>query len=189
MFEAVCDLVAEVKMAQELAPALTTMCEDCDVELFLVLPRVVVLCFLADPANKRAELVKSLLPHRFGRAGEGATPGKLDPELNGLFEQFGQAMRDLQQTLSVSSPAASKDAAWEFLVKRAVLGGGDVRNSHVECLPLATQKGVQELMLEVERWSLELQRHCPEDWNQFSAILVQCLTGGSPKESAPKFQV
>jgi len=188
MFEAVCDIVAEVKAAQELAPALTTMCEDCDVELFLVLPRVVLLCFLADPANKRAELVKSLLPHRFRTTSEGALPGKLDPEFNELFEQFGQALRVLESTWAAAARAASKDAAWEFLVKRAVLGGGDVRNLYGEC-PLPSQKVVEDLMREVERWSLELQRHCPEDWNQFSAVLVQCLTGGSPKEPAPKFQV
>jgi len=187
MFEAVCDLVAEVKAAQELAPALTTMCEDCDVELFLVLPRVVLLCFLADSANKRAEVVKSLLPHRFGITGEGALPGKLDPEFKALFEQFNQAVRVLENT-RVATPAASKGAAWELLVKRAVLGGGDVRNLYGE-RSLATQKVVEDLMREVERWSLELQRHCPEDWNQFSAVLVQCLTGGSPKEPAPKFQV
>merc|ERR1719291_1383086 len=89
MLDAVCDLVVEVKAAQVLAPALATMCEDCDVELFLVLPRVILLCFLADPANKRTELVKSLLPHRFRTESEGAFPGKLDPELNELFGQFG----------------------------------------------------------------------------------------------------
>lgn len=31
LLEAVCDLVSEVKAAQELAPALTNMIEDCDV--------------------------------------------------------------------------------------------------------------------------------------------------------------
>merc|ERR1719229_1556105 len=35
-----------------------------DAELFLVLPRIVWLCFLADP-SKSVEFLKHLLPHRF----------------------------------------------------------------------------------------------------------------------------
>eukprot|EP00913_Durusdinium_trenchii_P024221 g22741.t1 len=40
LFEANNDIVAEFRIAQTLAPAFTTMCTDCDVELFLVLPRM-----------------------------------------------------------------------------------------------------------------------------------------------------
>eukprot|EP00421_Protoceratium_reticulatum_P022932 CAMPEP_0168384614 /NCGR_PEP_ID=MMETSP0228-20121227/14501_1 /TAXON_ID=133427 /ORGANISM="Protoceratium reticulatum, Strain CCCM 535 (=CCMP 1889)" /LENGTH=425 /DNA_ID=CAMNT_0008397785 /DNA_START=57 /DNA_END=1331 /DNA_ORIENTATION=+ len=65
MLDAVCDLIAEVRAAQQLAPALASMCEDCDVELFLVLPRIIVLCFAAEPGASRRELVRTLLPHRF----------------------------------------------------------------------------------------------------------------------------
>merc|ERR550534_855474 len=65
LLDAVCDLVAEITAAQSLAPALTGMCADCDVELFLVLPRMVVLFFAMGPAKERAWLLRSLLPHRF----------------------------------------------------------------------------------------------------------------------------
>jgi hypothetical protein len=34
---------------------------------------------------------------------------------------------------------------------------------------------VEALMRTVEGWSLELQRHCPEDWNECSTVLVRCL--------------
>lgn len=46
----------------------------------------------------------------------------------------------------------------------------------------AANASLQDFMRELERWSMELQRHCPEDWNQCSAILVQCLADGSEKE-------
>jgi len=46
---AICDLVAEVRAAQKITPELTRMCDDCDVELFLVLPRMMWLRFLPHP--------------------------------------------------------------------------------------------------------------------------------------------
>merc|ERR1719473_1777640 len=36
LLNALCDLVAEIRSAQRLAPALTSMCDECDVELFMV---------------------------------------------------------------------------------------------------------------------------------------------------------
>merc|ERR1719464_2465584 len=64
LLNAVCDLVAEIRVAQRLVPALTAMCDECDVELFMVLPRIIWLRFLASPLQL-LELLRSLLPHRF----------------------------------------------------------------------------------------------------------------------------
>jgi len=178
LLEAVCDLVSEVRSAQELAPAFTSMIEDCDVELFLVLPRMIVLCFLAEPQRKRAELVRSLLPHRFGRDDKSAAV--LGPELVGILAQFVAAIESLGKT-------AAKGMPWALIVKRAVRG--DFEQQDILNLPPLALKAVDDLMREVERWSLELQRHCAEDWNQFSAVFVQCLSGAPSKEPSPAFQV
>lgn len=195
MFESVIQVVAEFTDAQRLVPELCAMCEDCDVELFLVLPRIVLLSFFADSSSlSRATLLKSLIPHRFGagqKAADGsmtAATGKIDPDLIALVGRFTEASRILQN-LPPNAPLVAKGPAWEVLVKRAVLGGSEPSKVYGQ-LSAQHRKVVEDLMRDIERWSLELQRHCPEDWNQFSAVLVQCLTGGSPKvEAAPEFEV
>jgi len=189
MFEAVIGVVSEFTAAQTMCPALITMCEDCDVELFLVLPRIVLLSFLSEPSSKRTELVKSLIPHRFGASEDGsvASLAKMHPDLQTLIDHYNETVCIVENKPFGASPA-TKGVAWEVFVKRAVLGpgdSGDIYGGH----SLQSQKAVEDLMREVERWSLEVQRHCPEDWNQFSAVLVQCLTGGSPKDAAPQFEV
>lgn len=191
LLEAVCDLVAEIRAAQQVAPELTMMCEDCDVELFMVLPRIVVLCFLADPLSRRTELVRSLLPHRFSPPAEGSTGAvfmKVDPELKALYDRFKETMHVVS---SSQTPATArmhpKAAAWEVVVKQAIVGTEDEEMNR-GCPPDA-RRAVADLLRAVERWSLELQRRCPEDWNQCSFVLVHCLTGGLDKKAPSKFQV
>mmetsp|Transcript_72208 Transcript_72208/g.194571 ORF Transcript_72208/g.194571 Transcript_72208/m.194571 type:complete len:275 (-) Transcript_72208:241-1065(-) len=194
MLEAVCRLVAQVKALEALTPVLTQMCEDCDVELFLVLPRIVLLCFLSDPKHGLAQLVKGLLPHHFvqgeGCQETGAGPlTKMDPEFEGLVCQF----RNVMQVLAVSpslkaSRVAPEEAAWEVIMRRAIFGSSEAGDLYNGC-PAPTKKAIEDMMREVEGWSLDLQRHCPEDWNQFSAVFVQCLLGGKQRDTAAKFQV
>eukprot|EP00927_Polykrikos_kofoidii_P037337 TRINITY_DN31489_c0_g1_i1.p1 TRINITY_DN31489_c0_g1~~TRINITY_DN31489_c0_g1_i1.p1 ORF type:complete len:537 (-),score=98.33 TRINITY_DN31489_c0_g1_i1:50-1660(-) len=200
LLTAVCDLVAEIRAAQRLAPALTAMCEECDVELFLVLPRIIWLRFLAKP-SKHTELLKSLLPHRFidplETIGVEGAP-MLDAELTGFVEKFLAAKGLLvgaQPAVGaggVPSAAAAETLAWEILVKRVVVGGGSTEDAYGNLAPGlrdTAQESVEDLMHDLERWSIELQRHCPEDWNQCSAILVQCLTGGGQKQKPMLFRV
>jgi len=197
LLDSVCDLVEEIKAAQRLAPELTTMIEDCDVELFMVLPRLVVLWFLDKPLRERTALVRSLLPHRFGPT---CSQGKgqsflLDPELKGVYDSFKTTMAKLTSPeLSLSppsgSPWAARTGAWEAIVRHAVIGEDvNVTAPALAANPVLAerQRIVADLLHGAERWSVELQRHCPEDWNQCSAVLVHCLTGSAPKDA--KFQV
>merc|ERR1740139_1503545 len=104
------------------------MIEDCDVELFLVLPRIVVLSFLADPMNGRTELVRTLLPHRFSPPVQGQTGAgfmKVDPELKALYDKFRETMQVL------TSQGTTRAEAWERLVKQAILGDEDIERSGV----------------------------------------------------------
>jgi len=171
------------------------MIEDCDVELFMVLPRLVVLCFLDKPLGARTELVRSLLPHRFGPVSEGSGQTlRLDSELKVVYDRFKETMTLLTSSIApASTPSVeARRSAWETIVRQAVIGEeADVmRHACLGGAALAeSRKTIAELLHSVERWSLELQRHCPEDWNQCSAILVHCLTGGTQKDSPSKFQV
>jgi len=201
---AIADLAEELQAAQRIAPTLTSMCEDRDAELFLVLPRLVCLCFAGGPTKARAELLRHLLPQRFspeqGRGPSG--PPRAEPELESLVKAFRRALQLLmaaqcqdQDIRAVKSGAEA--AAWQQLIRRAIFGAGDAapegsgpaRPQRGGLQGTAACRAVEDLMRELERWSLELQRRCPEDWNQCSAVLVQCLTGESQRQTACDFQV
>ncbi|CAJ1357462.1 unnamed protein product [Effrenium voratum] len=94
LFEANNDIVAEFRTAQSLAPAFTTMCTDCDVELFLVLPRMVILSCLEKPNEPRAGLLRSLLPHRFPETNGAGARLDQDSEMGALLAQFKQVRPD-----------------------------------------------------------------------------------------------
>eukprot|EP00929_Paragymnodinium_shiwhaense_P053019 TRINITY_DN26550_c0_g1_i1.p1 TRINITY_DN26550_c0_g1~~TRINITY_DN26550_c0_g1_i1.p1 ORF type:complete len:538 (-),score=144.25 TRINITY_DN26550_c0_g1_i1:328-1941(-) len=184
LLTAVCDLVAEIRAAQKITPALTQMCDDCDVELFMVLPRIIWLRFLAAP-EKHTELLRSLLPpSRFGtKAGKANV--LYDEELSDFIEKFAHAKEMLvgaQPAGADGVPSASRAeaTAWELLMKRVVMGDANSEEVYGGLAPSfveETRVVVEDMMNDLEKWSMELQRHCPEDWNQCSAILVQCLTG------------
>jgi len=187
MLHAICDIFGEIRQAEELAPELSAMVEDCDVELFMVLPRLVVLAFLANPRGDRADLVRMLLPHRFGPKGDNALV-KVDPELKALYIRY----KDTAHLLAGKVEGGIAEAK-AVLVRQAVLGDIDLPSTMLGAGGAEAglvRRAARELLLAVETVSLELQRHCPEDWNQCSAVLVHCLMPGdcAPKELG-KFQV
>jgi len=184
LLAAVCGLVAEVRAAQHLAPSLAVMCEECDVELFLVLPRIMLLCFLAMP-QQYEELLRSLLPHRFIQKKDDLTAFEWDTKLTNFVGVFRRAQQVAASMEQGSREVSTARMAWELLLQRVVLGPG-ARDSIYSCL---TPEGREEaeavvecLIHELEPWSMEVQRHCPEDWNQCSAVLVQCLTRGAREQ-------
>jgi len=174
------NLVAEIRAVQRVAPTLTKMCEDCDVELFMVLPRIVWLHFFMQP-KQHEELMASLLPHRFNQRkivfdGHSAW----DPELHQRVEHFEYVTRLLtKDQTNVHDKTAS-----QVLMMRVV--NGDCSRVGISLSP-QVESAVEKLMHELEGWSMELQRHCPEDWNQLSAVLVQCLAG--EKSARASFRV
>lgn len=182
---AICDLVAAIRRAQRVTPSLVVMCEECDVEFFMVLPRIIWLRFLAKP-SEHAELLKSFLPHRFvdGAEEQGAAQG-WDPELRDFLASFQLTRTVLAASKAVKTSASAEDQAiWEMLMKRVVHGSGrEVQGApDREDIGPEAEAAIEELMRRLEGWSMELQRHCPEDWNQCAAILVQCLTRGSERQ-------
>lgn len=204
VLQALCDSVAEIRKAQSFAPKLIEMCEECDVELFMVLPRLIWLRFLSQPEmqNVQKPLLVRLLPHRFKDvASKTPTSG---PELQTLSAKYAATEKAIIDAMNIFS----KDSAAEYdsnhsrgflprarslLVQRVISGSSDDADDNFSSVPHAfranVQAQVESLMHELEAWSIELQRHCPEDWNQYSAVLVRCLSDEGEKERQGPFGV
>lgn len=196
LLSGICDLVAEMRFAQRIAPELLTMCEEVDAELFVVMPRIIWLRALTKPAAQLA-VFKSLLPQRF--IADAATQSDdgvwhCDAELSEFIEKFRSANALLMGNWR-SAARISETAAWEILIKRVVHGaqGKDKDDTYSILSPRVrpqAEVAVEEILNKLEGWSMELQRHHAEDWNQFSAVLISCLSGGTNKKrSRGLFQV
>jgi hypothetical protein len=195
----ICDAVAEIRAVQRVAPELSAMIDNCDAELFLVLPRLLWLRFAtastaaaasaateaSNSSNSKKEeaassaLLRALLPHRFG--GPAAVEaGRSEPcsELRAFLEQFTETV-DL---LAAGDNHPGAALAREALIKRAVVGGPGLSSDAGVC---AGMRATEDLMRTLEGWSVELQRHCPEEWNQCSALLVQCVSGSGGRAAGP----
>eukprot|EP00933_Yihiella_yeosuensis_P071605 TRINITY_DN79822_c0_g1_i1.p1 TRINITY_DN79822_c0_g1~~TRINITY_DN79822_c0_g1_i1.p1 ORF type:complete len:538 (-),score=97.19 TRINITY_DN79822_c0_g1_i1:73-1686(-) len=187
------DLVTECRAAGRLEPAFTNMCADFDVELFLVLPRIVLLACLSQPSAPRNDLLRSLLPHRFP---EPASPCSLNSNSDAEMAKLVDGFTEVLSSLSAHS-GSTTGRAWAHLLRRAVAGTSEAVEDGYAGLQISLNSAVpgqvEALMRDVEKCSLELQRHCAEDWNQCSAVLVQCIQGGSQKSASltpgGKFQV
>lgn len=202
--------VRRLGAARERLPSLAFMCEEQDAELFVVLPRLFLLCYLLEPKMYMKTLAR-LLPHRFlnGKDAPGRTPpaspcsdssspgtwraGRPEAEAPGeelhqLQSLFGRALRALGGPPSGLAADAHGDvsgrgAAWEALVRGAVRGEPGRRHleaADAERLKTAERQeqamvALSALMLQLETWSMELQRHSPEDWNQYASVVLQCL--------------
>lgn len=189
----ICDLVAEIRLAQHVAPSLRDMCEECDVDLFLVMPRIIWLRGLCKP-SQQVQVFKSLLPHRFLEPPLVGDSWNVDDELSNFVLFFRHVNSTLMGNWRAVGSHIAERSAWEVLVKRVVLGDGEAEKEEVygglsSSRPQA-EATVEELVNKMEAWSMELQRHCAEDWNQFAGILIQCLSGERKKDSSQmQFQV
>eukprot|EP00930_Biecheleria_cincta_P013487 TRINITY_DN11991_c0_g4_i1.p1 TRINITY_DN11991_c0_g4~~TRINITY_DN11991_c0_g4_i1.p1 ORF type:complete len:546 (+),score=99.11 TRINITY_DN11991_c0_g4_i1:78-1640(+) len=186
----ICDLVAEIRQAQLITPDLKSMCADCNVELFMVLPRILWLRGLAKPAV-HLHLFKSLLPHRFPSTKQSTSTCQeqwpCDAELNTFIKQF-RIVSALLESACYSASRVANVSAWEVLVKRVVFGSEskarqDVYGAVSSSVREQAEQAVESLMNKMERWSIEIQRHHAEDWNMFTAIIARCLAGGSKEDS------
>jgi len=146
------DLVHELRCCRGTSNELQILCEDRDAEFFLVLPRLVWLWFLAKPLPG-ARLLRTVLPHLCAEA----TDSDSSPSFCAELEELGQRYRSLLD--------AGVDRGQ--VVQRAIVGAGSVVGS--------VDHAVEDFVLEIERWSMELQRHDPEDWNQCAALLSHYL--------------
>lgn len=193
--------VIDLQQAQRLAPALARMSEDFDVELFLVLPRLLLLFFLASPAQYE-ELVRSLLPQYFQTALHHVSP-RLVPaqgleEFIDIFHRTRRLHVHAQLAVAGGERAEGYDHTktkvtpvnvfWEVLVRMAARDIENLGKCHALDLCELVRRAVDDFMRELEWWSIEMQRHCPEKWNQCSAVLLRCWAG-QPQDRQVVFRV
>eukprot|EP00913_Durusdinium_trenchii_P012672 g11899.t1 len=147
--------------------------EECDVDLFLVMPRVIWLRGLSKPPQQ-IQVFKSLLPHRFHDPSLVGESWNVDEEL-GNFVLF---FRHVNSTLMSNWRA-------EILVKRVVLGDGDAEKEEIYGSLSSTSREQAESAVEelTTMGKSFCTGHCAEDWNQFAGILIQCLSGERKKDS------
>lgn len=100
--------------------------------------------------DERAALLQDLLPHRFDVA-EGQV--SCCEELLRLAWRSNDAARRI---------GMSGETTWHCFARLAMHDTVVMQEN-------------QTLIMELERWSLELQRYRPDDWNRFSAVLLRCL--------------
>lgn len=186
---ALCDAVSEIHRVQILSPKLADMCDECDVELFMVLPRIMWLRFLEEPVQQ-IPLLARLLPHRFSVPCSGGMP-TLGAALQTFSDKYASTTQTLSDAYTASGVSDVEHAVKALLAKRVTHGGDDIMlYSDVPIAHVAPAKAqVEDLFHELEAWSIELQRHCPEDWNQYSAVLVHCLRTEAEKDRQGPFGV
>eukprot|EP00931_Biecheleriopsis_adriatica_P050273 TRINITY_DN2909_c0_g1_i1.p1 TRINITY_DN2909_c0_g1~~TRINITY_DN2909_c0_g1_i1.p1 ORF type:complete len:556 (+),score=129.41 TRINITY_DN2909_c0_g1_i1:189-1670(+) len=190
LLNGICDLVAEIRLAQRITPCLKTMCEDCDVELFMVMPRILWLRGLVRPAVQE-RVFRALLPKRFLGLSK-TEQWNCDDELNAFVEEFRKVNGVLMSNWRSAGRIADR-SAWEILIKRVVTGNEkadeDCYASLSPSVRAQAEPETETFMNKLEGWSMELQRKQAEDWNQFMSIIIQCLSGPSEKREPPAFQV
>jgi len=160
VLEALSQILTNIFSIQSVVPSLSAMFEEYDAELFMVLPRLVLLTWLADAISLRGdqqELLKFLLPHRLlTKESKSKALEKVEvedskklyihPELQALVVRYRRTVTVLTLCLDPDTPlldgkdtlrkqpdvVAREAIAWNVLAQRVVLGD------------LSTQKGSEE---------------------------------------------
>jgi len=171
--------VSRLQVLRLSEPAFDAMCEDCDAELFMVLPRLMWLFFVQNPAQ-HAAMISGMLPDCFT-----LVDATLEPDAK--LERFVQRFHLLAYSLSeqacripgsiwLANSVPGRDSYEEIVVARPIRGAESEGDS--SSLGALLVESLRGFMRELEGWSMQLQRHCPDDWNRCSAVLLRCLSQG-----------
>lgn len=183
MCTSLCNLVEYFRRVAEIFPSLWRLVENYDVELFFLLPRMIMLRFLHLPRSVAA-LVQSLLPHRFtGSLGASSTDADVrrvvDGELGALMERFAEAKHDAASEADARSNKIVRPM--QLLVRSSLCScaaDGVVTDVEATEEELACPPDMRRMMLEMEGLCIELQRRHPEIWNPCCEVLTRCLAQG-----------
>lgn len=188
---------AGLRRDRKVEPALVDMVTDYDPALFLTLPRLAWLHALAEPQGPVLHLVRRQLPHLFDKredSAETTSSGAAGEVIQALSTKFRSAFQCLAKALPNDGVESKcmRGAAWELFIRRAVTGADAAADPYAVLAPdrrEAAAGAVEGFMHELERWSMELQRQKPEDWNECVDLLVQCVAGTSRHDLPSKFVV
>jgi len=162
--------------AQRLAPSLPRLIDTRDAELFLILPRLVLLNALRAP--NQSGLLRELLPHQFAECAEaeGKEEHREDDRAAGKEAEFSSRLSELKQgfqEVQKSLLRASERSDRDFLTRRVISGPGAETEG---------DEPLHNFLLTLEGLSVELQRYRPTDWNQTCSALLECIEAASGRE-------
>eukprot|EP00932_Pfiesteria_piscicida_P003706 SRR837773.13613.p1 GENE.SRR837773.13613~~SRR837773.13613.p1 ORF type:complete len:299 (-),score=36.91 SRR837773.13613:68-964(-) len=155
MLDGICDVVVELMIVQGFVPELLGMVQDRSPDVFLALPRLLVLSVLDDPLAPRRCLMETF--------SERYQAGLPDPDLQSVADSFQEVVDQF----------SSRALAWEAMVRLAVLG----EEAELPAAASPRRPALAALLRRVEALSLELQRRQPQDWNNFLPVLLACMGG------------
>ena len=116
--KSLCRVAAQPADAQHYAPELKSLLLEQDANVFLILPRLVLLCGLTVP--RRSARTESFLPHYFGRSG-----GRKQEARSGSLQQSsGKHIAGLISALEHVNMVLGHCDLWhrDVLMRRAILG-------------------------------------------------------------------
>mmetsp|Transcript_8813 Transcript_8813/g.19573 ORF Transcript_8813/g.19573 Transcript_8813/m.19573 type:complete len:536 (+) Transcript_8813:218-1825(+) len=186
--------VAQLKALAQTDPSFSTMCEDCDSEVFLVLPRLILLQYARD-ASEQSGLLSGLIPDYFGTSSQSA---------HSELEAFVQECRLLSLLLSECSEETNQEDASSLQRSRTPLippslaasdsalfipaALGKLAGLERRLAPLDRELAskVKSFQNSLEAWSMRLQRTCANDWNRLSGLMLKCLNAGLNTRLGPE---
>jgi len=160
MCEGMCLLLKDLRECA--FPHLQRMAKECDVELVMAMPRLVLLHYLFEP-SLREMMVVTIWPELLDSS-----------DCKVLCEQLPTLESLLRKTIR-HPEVDCKQGLWKLLTK-AALGEEMDENSH-SCGELHI--AVKEFLRVLEQWSWKLQRKNPKDWNNCCQAIFDHLAGAS----------
>ncbi|CAJ1434054.1 unnamed protein product [Effrenium voratum] len=154
--EALCSVVAQMAEVHQSCASFASMVDTQESELFLVLPRLVLLCALSAP-EVRAPLAATLLPSHFR-----AKDCRSAPLLGLCFSRDSSESSEWDDLLQ-SFRGLEKKHSWEELVRCALQGPGEAQGE------------LHLFLSRLEAMCFELQRSRSEEWNSCCSLLLRCM--------------
>mmetsp|Transcript_68853 Transcript_68853/g.165268 ORF Transcript_68853/g.165268 Transcript_68853/m.165268 type:complete len:524 (-) Transcript_68853:69-1640(-) len=164
-----CELVNDLQDVQTEVPRLQQLILECDTELFFVLPRLVLFHFLLNPEARKG-VVQKLLPQFFQKQ---ETPVQGTVSLVDLYSGFAR-VRTMVEQEQAEGRSRQDGVLWQRIVEAVVVRGStDSSRQSVTSKDVTT--ALEDFILYMEPWSIQLQRQNPEDWNQCCQAIVDTL--------------
>lgn len=155
--DAICGVAVHAARACELEPSFANMIDNQDAELFLILPRLVLLSGLQSAPNMA--LAQSLMPDL-----EVATKdSQIETDAAGVEHGSSSKRSAVDRCLA----DLLVDVDWDVLTWQVIKGPGNATGT------------LEAFLLELEALSMELQRKEPQKWNRCSSVLLHCICAAS----------
>eukprot|EP00434_Breviolum_minutum_P003084 symbB.v1.2.002715.t1/scaffold148.1/size298184/4 len=158
---ALCSVAVQLGHLQREHETLASMVDTQEAELFLVLPRLVLLCSLAHPDASSAFTALLLPSHvQVDKVESSEVQSSEVAEKSAEWDELLEKFQNLEQNLS-----------WKELVEKTLEGPAN-----------AEDEPMKVFLTQLEALGFELTRRRPEEWNSCCSLLLRCAAS-APKEA------